>query len=331
MVLDMDKMVVDGTETKSSLPPGLSVPSSVTGGNVSSVPSASQSGVVSSSSTDRTSLAWWTPDETHLLLSLRGEPEFVAKFAAMKRNRPVWNELASRMRQRGFNRTARQCAIRFKNLIVQYKTARQMHLHHGGAPHALAKSPSSGAAGGDADGFSFFPQMDQIINPKLPLGASGGMGGAGDVSGGADASGVGHGSDGNSSSSEAGSPTPGGGLHEGADVLHGGPAMTPMRPSKRRRFANDVAAMSAASSSANLGNFNNSDAYAEAAIPTSLQTTLHAFIKYMDFSQRSMDVLVKRIEQRDDIINILYSRLAGGGAVLPSSGSAQQGDGSGSM
>lgn len=66
----------------------------------------------------------WSPVETRALISLRNEMSL--KFQTMKRNRPLWEELADKLhRVYHFERTATQCAVRWKNIIAAYKDSRE--------------------------------------------------------------------------------------------------------------------------------------------------------------------------------------------------------------
>jgi len=61
----------------------------------------------------------WSHQETVTLIAIRGELE--RDFSASKRNKSLWETVASRMRQKGFNRTPYQCKCKWKNLLIRYK------------------------------------------------------------------------------------------------------------------------------------------------------------------------------------------------------------------
>lgn len=53
------------------------------------------------------------------LIAIRGELE--RDFSTSKRNKSLWETVASRMREKGFNRTPHQCKCKWKNLLIRYK------------------------------------------------------------------------------------------------------------------------------------------------------------------------------------------------------------------
>ncbi|XP_020083943.1 trihelix transcription factor GT-3b-like [Ananas comosus] len=61
----------------------------------------------------------WGPQETRELIGIRGELE--RHFSASKRNKTLWEAVASRMRDRGYRRTPDQCKCKWKNLVNRYK------------------------------------------------------------------------------------------------------------------------------------------------------------------------------------------------------------------
>lgn len=61
----------------------------------------------------------WAHHETVELIAIRGELE--REFSASKRNKSLWETVASRMRERGFNRSPHQCKCKWKNLLIRYK------------------------------------------------------------------------------------------------------------------------------------------------------------------------------------------------------------------
>lgn len=65
----------------------------------------------------------WTALETSALISLKGDMKL--KFQTMKRNRVLWVELSDKLRLHyGHDRTAAQCAVRWKNIMSAYKDSR---------------------------------------------------------------------------------------------------------------------------------------------------------------------------------------------------------------
>ncbi|XP_072960928.1 trihelix transcription factor GT-3b-like [Typha angustifolia] len=61
----------------------------------------------------------WSSQETRDLIAIRGELE--RDFTVSKRNKTLWELVASRLAQRGYRRTPDQCKCKWKNLINRYK------------------------------------------------------------------------------------------------------------------------------------------------------------------------------------------------------------------
>ncbi|KAK9667703.1 hypothetical protein RND81_13G005400 [Saponaria officinalis] len=68
---------------------------------------------------DRAASPQWGKSETAELIRVRGELE--ADFAASKRNKSLWENVACRMSELGFVRTPYQCKCKWKNLLIRYK------------------------------------------------------------------------------------------------------------------------------------------------------------------------------------------------------------------
>ncbi|KAJ3680730.1 hypothetical protein LUZ60_017008 [Juncus effusus] len=66
----------------------------------------------------------WGQQETRELISIRGEMERAEtgkRGNASNNNKTMWEQVAARMRERGFSRTADQCKCKWKNLVNRYK------------------------------------------------------------------------------------------------------------------------------------------------------------------------------------------------------------------
>ena len=65
----------------------------------------------------------WVHDETHSLIAFRRElDEF---FNTSKSNKHLWEQIAARMSELGYDRTASMCTDKWRNLLKDYKKAQQ--------------------------------------------------------------------------------------------------------------------------------------------------------------------------------------------------------------
>ncbi|XP_066596273.1 uncharacterized protein [Prorops nasuta] len=75
----------------------------------------------------------WDENSTKLLIE-----EVRSNFGRLENNRiiqkTVWNEIAVKFRERGYNITSNQCNIKFKNLKKKYKEIKDILSQTGGAP-----------------------------------------------------------------------------------------------------------------------------------------------------------------------------------------------------
>lgn len=61
----------------------------------------------------------WSIQETKEFLGIRSELD--RTFMETKRNKLLWEVISTRMREKGFNRSAEQCKCKWKNLVTRYK------------------------------------------------------------------------------------------------------------------------------------------------------------------------------------------------------------------
>ncbi|XP_057965948.1 trihelix transcription factor GT-3b-like [Malania oleifera] len=61
----------------------------------------------------------WSYQETRDLIAIRGELE--KDFNLAKRNKTLWERVATKMKERGYRRTPDQCKCKWKNLVNKYK------------------------------------------------------------------------------------------------------------------------------------------------------------------------------------------------------------------
>ncbi|KAL8224677.1 hypothetical protein R6Q57_017234 [Mikania cordata] len=61
----------------------------------------------------------WSVQETRDFLMIRGEMD--PTFMETKRNKILWEDISTKMKETGYNRTADQCRCKWKNLVTRYK------------------------------------------------------------------------------------------------------------------------------------------------------------------------------------------------------------------
>ncbi|XVE76561.1 hypothetical protein DITRI_Ditri12bG0183200 [Diplodiscus trichospermus] len=66
----------------------------------------------------------WSIQETKEFLMIRAELD--RSFMETKRNKLLWEVISTRMRERGYNRSAEQCKCKWKNLYTRYKGCETM-------------------------------------------------------------------------------------------------------------------------------------------------------------------------------------------------------------
>ncbi|KAF8042274.1 hypothetical protein BT93_A0791 [Corymbia citriodora subsp. variegata] len=66
----------------------------------------------------------WSVQETKEFLVIRAELD--RNFMETKRNKLLWEVISTRMREKGFNRSAEQCKCKWKNLVTRYKGCETM-------------------------------------------------------------------------------------------------------------------------------------------------------------------------------------------------------------
>ncbi|PIN19879.1 Transcription factor GT-2 [Handroanthus impetiginosus] len=75
-----------------------------------------------SSSGDR--FPQWSIQETRDFLVIRAELD--PTFMETKRNKPLWEVISTRMKEKGYSRSAEQCKCKWKNLVTRYKGCETM-------------------------------------------------------------------------------------------------------------------------------------------------------------------------------------------------------------
>ncbi|KAL6969320.1 Trihelix transcription factor GT-1 [Sarracenia purpurea var. burkii] len=65
----------------------------------------------------------WVQDETRTLISLRREIDGL--FNTSKSNKHLWEQISSKMREKGFDRSPTMCTDKWRNLLKEFKKAKQ--------------------------------------------------------------------------------------------------------------------------------------------------------------------------------------------------------------
>ncbi|GAB4844029.1 Trihelix transcription factor GT-3b [Ancistrocladus abbreviatus] len=66
----------------------------------------------------------WSLQETREFLMIRAELD--RSFMETKRNKLLWELISTKMKEKGFNRSAEQCKCKWKNLVTRYKACETM-------------------------------------------------------------------------------------------------------------------------------------------------------------------------------------------------------------
>lgn len=105
----------------------------------------------------------WSIQETKEFLIIRAELD--RNFMETKRNKVLWEVISTKMREKGFHRSAEQCKCKWKNLVTRYKGCETME------PEAMRQQ------------FPFYNEMQAIFTDRMQrmlwAEAEGGGGGGG--------------------------------------------------------------------------------------------------------------------------------------------------------
>ncbi|XP_043723483.1 trihelix transcription factor GT-3b-like [Telopea speciosissima] len=104
----------------------------------------------------------WSLQETKEFLSIRADLD--RTFMETKRNKLLWEVISSKMKERGYTRSAEQCKCKWKNLVTRYKGCETME------PESMRQQ------------FPFYNELQAIFTARMQrmlwLEAEGGGGGA---------------------------------------------------------------------------------------------------------------------------------------------------------
>ncbi|XP_030537227.1 trihelix transcription factor GT-3b-like [Rhodamnia argentea] len=89
----------------------------------------------------------WSAQETKEFLAIRAELD--RSFMETKRNKLLWGVISTRMREKGYSRSAEQCKCKWKNLVTRYKGCETME------PEAMRQQ------------FPFYNEMQGIFTARM--------------------------------------------------------------------------------------------------------------------------------------------------------------------
>lgn len=79
----------------------------------------------------------WVLEETRSLIGLRREMDGL--FNTSKSNKHLWEQISAKMREKGFDRSPTMCTDKWRNLLKEYKKARQQDRGSGSAKTSYYK------------------------------------------------------------------------------------------------------------------------------------------------------------------------------------------------
>ena len=63
----------------------------------------------------------WTTEETRVLLRVWGDADIQSKFDGVIRNRHIYEVIAKKLKELGYDRTWMQCKNKIKNIVQRYR------------------------------------------------------------------------------------------------------------------------------------------------------------------------------------------------------------------
>ncbi|KAK3040794.1 hypothetical protein RJ639_029138 [Escallonia herrerae] len=96
----------------------------------------------------------WVQEETRTLISLRRETDLL--FNTSKSNRYLWDQISGKMRDKGFDRSPTMCTDKWRNLLKEFKKAKQQQDRGGG------NGPAK---------MSYYKEIDEILGERSRSGA----------------------------------------------------------------------------------------------------------------------------------------------------------------
>ncbi|KAF8011003.1 hypothetical protein BT93_J1590 [Corymbia citriodora subsp. variegata] len=113
----------------------------------------------------------WVAEETRSLIGFRREVD--GMFNTSKSNKHLWEQISSKMREKGFDRSPTMCTDKWRNLLKEFKKARQ---------HQQQEQQSDKGGAGSAK-MTYYKELEELLRERNRNGGGGG-GGAGCCGGG---------------------------------------------------------------------------------------------------------------------------------------------------
>ncbi|KAK4423918.1 Trihelix transcription factor GT-1 [Sesamum alatum] len=109
----------------------------------------------SSSSAPKKRAETWVQEETRTLISLRKEIDML--FNTSKSNKHLWDNISLKMREKGFDRSPTMCTDKWRNLLKEFKKAKQNN--------------QDGNGNGSAK-MSYYKEIEEILRERSKNGSS---------------------------------------------------------------------------------------------------------------------------------------------------------------
>ncbi|KAJ9562517.1 hypothetical protein OSB04_007677 [Centaurea solstitialis] len=104
----------------------------------------------------------WVQEETRILIGLRREVDRF--FNTSKSNKHLWEQISSKMRDKGFDRSPTMCTDKWRNLLKEFKKVKHKNGKGGGG------GGSGGGGGGGATKMLYYKDLEELIRDRAKNG-----------------------------------------------------------------------------------------------------------------------------------------------------------------
>ncbi|CAN6449228.1 unnamed protein product [Victoria cruziana] len=98
----------------------------------------------------------WIQEEILTLIALRREMD--GMFNTSKSNKHLWEQISTKMREKGFDRSPTMCTDKWRNLLKEYKKARHHDRGSGGG--------GGGGGGGGSAKTSYYKELEDLLRER---------------------------------------------------------------------------------------------------------------------------------------------------------------------
>lgn len=84
-------------------------------------------------------------------------------FNTSKSNKHLWEQISSKMRDRGFDRSPTMCTDKWRNLLKEFKKAKQ---HSCGSASASVGASTTGNGNNGSAKMSYYKEIDEILRER---------------------------------------------------------------------------------------------------------------------------------------------------------------------